>query len=62
VIDLLVSRGVTVICAGGGGIPMLERSDGALVRVEAVIDIGDLLDTLVQRDSVLPEAELESHG
>jgi carbamate kinase len=38
VIELLVSQGVTVICAGGGGIPVLERSDGSLVGVEAVID------------------------
>ena len=38
VIELLVARGVTVICAGGGGIPVLERPDGSLVGVEAVID------------------------
>jgi carbamate kinase len=40
VIDLLVSQGVTVIFAGGGGIPVLGRSEGALVGVEAVIDKG----------------------
>jgi carbamate kinase len=38
VIELLVSQGVTVICAGGGGIPVIERSDGSLIGVEAVID------------------------
>jgi carbamate kinase len=38
VIELLASQGVTVICAGGGGIPVLERSDGTLIGVEAVID------------------------
>jgi carbamate kinase len=38
VIELLVTQGVTVICAGGGGIPVLERSDGTLLGVEAVID------------------------
>jgi carbamate kinase len=38
VIELLVSQGVTVICAGGGGIPVVELSDGALIGVEAVID------------------------
>jgi carbamate kinase len=38
VIELLVSQSVTVICAGGGGIPVLERSDGTLLGVEAVID------------------------
>lgn len=34
----LVDLGVTVICAGGGGIPVMEREDGSLVGVEAVID------------------------
>lgn len=38
VIDLLVRHGVIVICAGGGGIPVIERDDGLLVGVEAVID------------------------
>jgi carbamate kinase len=38
VIRLLVSQGVTVICAGGGGIPVAPRPDGAYVGVEAVID------------------------
>ena len=48
VIELLVSQGVTVICAGGGGIPVLERSDGSLVGVEAVID-KDLASALLAR-------------
>jgi carbamate kinase len=48
VIELLVSRGVTVVCAGGGGIPVLERSDGTLVGVEAVID-KDLASALLAR-------------
>jgi carbamate kinase len=38
VIDYLVQRDVTVICAGGGGIPVVERHDGSLSGVEAVID------------------------
>jgi carbamate kinase len=37
VIELLMSQGVTVICAGGGGIHVVERSDGSLIGVEAVI-------------------------
>jgi carbamate kinase len=37
VVDLLLNQGVTVICAGGGGIPVMYQ-DGALVGVEAVID------------------------
>lgn len=38
VIELLVAKGVIVICAGGGGIPVLVRPDGGLVGIEAVID------------------------
>jgi carbamate kinase len=49
VIDLLVSQGVVVICAGGGGIPVLCRADGSLVGVEAVID-KDLASALLARE------------
>ncbi len=38
VIEQLVSQGIIVICAGGGGIPVVRREDGSLVGVEAVID------------------------
>ena len=38
VIELLIRQGVTVICAGGGGIPVVRRLDGSLIGVEAVID------------------------
>jgi carbamate kinase len=38
VIRLLVEQGVVVVCAGGGGIPVVRRGDGSLVGVEAVID------------------------
>ncbi|MEX1108422.1 MAG: carbamate kinase [Dongiaceae bacterium] len=38
VIRLLIDQDVIVICAGGGGIPVLRRADGSLVGVEAVID------------------------
>lgn len=38
VIELLVDQGITVICAGGGGIPVVRRNDGSLRGVEAVID------------------------
>lgn len=37
-IRLLVDFGVTVICAGGGGIPVIRDRAGDLVGVEAVID------------------------
>ncbi|MEN8260566.1 MAG: carbamate kinase [Pseudomonadota bacterium] len=38
VIELLVNRNVVVICAGGGGIPVITRCDGSHVGIEAVID------------------------
>ena len=38
VIRLLVGHGVTVICAGGGGIPVIRQSDGSYAGIEAVID------------------------
>lgn len=37
-IRLLVRGGATVICAGGGGIPVAVGADGSLSGVEAVID------------------------
>jgi len=38
VISLLVEHNVTVICAGGGGIPVIRRPDGNEIGVEAVVD------------------------
>ncbi len=37
-IALLLEAGITVICAGGGGIPVLARPDGSHAGIEAVID------------------------
>ena len=37
-IRLLVEAGVCVICAGGGGIPVVRAADGTMEGVEAVID------------------------
>jgi carbamate kinase len=37
-IELLVRAGVGLVCAGGGGIPVVRRPDGTLRGVEAVID------------------------
>ena len=37
-IRLLVDAGITVICAGGGGIPVVRGADGKMEGVEAVID------------------------
>ncbi len=38
IIRLLIDSNVIVICAGGGGIPVVRRADGGLVGVQAVID------------------------
>jgi carbamate kinase len=38
VIKLLVANGIVVICAGGGGIPVVRDENGYLTGVEAVID------------------------
>jgi carbamate kinase len=38
VIKLLVHAGMIVVCAGGGGIPVVATKDGALHGIEAVID------------------------
>jgi len=37
-IELLASQGVTVVCAGGGGIPVVPDDSGGLRGVEAVVD------------------------
>lgn len=47
-IRMLVEAGVTVICAGGGGIPTVYGADGKLRGVEAVID-KDLAASLLAR-------------
>lgn len=49
VIELLVEKQVIVICAGGGGIPVIRRSDDHLVGVEAVID-KDFASSLLARE------------
>jgi carbamate kinase len=48
VIELLVRHAVLVICAGGGGIPVVSRADGSHTGVEAVID-KDLASSLLAR-------------
>ncbi|RLJ21049.1 carbamate kinase [bacterium endosymbiont of Escarpia laminata] len=49
VIELLVSQKIIVICAGGGGIPVVRRVDGSLVGIEAVID-KDMASSLLARE------------
>jgi carbamate kinase len=38
VIRLLIENAITVICAGGGGIPVIRQKDGSHIGIEAVID------------------------
>ena len=55
-IRLLVEAGVCVICAGGGGIPVVRRPDGRMEGVEAVIDkdrTAALLATALEADVLL---------
>lgn len=56
VIELLVRNRAIVICAGGGGIPVLRRADGALAGVEAVVDkdrVSALLASRLDADALL---------
>ena len=67
VIQLLVRHGVTVICAGGGGIPTVRRKDGSLVGVEAVIDkdfASALLAQELEADALLMLTDVDAvqHG
>lgn len=48
-IRLLVGQGVIVICAGGGGIPVMRNADGSYAGVQAVID-KDLASSLLARE------------
>jgi carbamate kinase len=48
-IELLLGHDVLVVCAGGGGIPVVADAHGALHGVEAVVD-KDLTSALLARD------------
>ncbi len=62
-IRLLVDSGVCVICAGGGGIPVVRGSDGKMEGVEAVIDkdrTAALLATALKADILLMLTDVEA--
>jgi carbamate kinase len=63
VIRLLVDQGVIVICAGGGGIPVVRRKDGSLLGVEAVIDkdyASALLASELEADALLMLTDVDA--
>ncbi|NLC70991.1 MAG: carbamate kinase [Desulfuromonadaceae bacterium] len=63
VIELLVDQGVIVICAGGGGIPVIKREDGSFFGVEAVIDkdsAGALLARELHADAFLMLTDVDA--
>ena len=63
VIELLAGQGVIVICAGGGGIPVVCRKDESLIGVEAVIDkdlASSLLAAQLNADALLMLTDVEA--
>lgn len=62
-IRLLVDAGIVVVCAGGGGIPVVRGPDGALRGVEAVIDkdlCAALLAESLEADALLLLTDVEA--
>jgi carbamate kinase len=62
-IRLLVDAGICVICAGGGGIPVMRKPDGGMEGVEAVIDkdrTAALLATALQADVLLMLTDVDA--
>ena len=63
VIELLVREGVIVVCAGGGGIPVVAVPDGGHVGIEAVIDkdlAGALLASSLHADAFLMLTDVDA--
>jgi carbamate kinase len=62
-IQLLLDAGVLVVCAGGGGIPVVPDGDGVLHGEEAVIDkdrSAALLAAQLRAESLLPLTDVGS--
>jgi carbamate kinase len=63
VIELLVRERVIVVCAGGGGIPVIATSDGTYEGIEAVIDkdfAGALLASSLHADAFLMLTDVDA--
>ena len=62
VINLLLDQKVIVICAGGGGIPVVQKPDGTMIGIEAVIDkdhASGLLARALKADAFLMLTDVE---
>ncbi len=62
-IKLLIEAGVLVVCAGGGGVPVVVTDSGALYGVEAVIDkdlSAALIATELDADALLLLTDVEA--
>jgi len=62
-IEILIEAGVTVICAGGGGIPVVREPNGALIGVEAVIDkdwASELMARLMKADGLIMLTDVDA--
>lgn len=62
VIRLLLDQGVVIICAGGGGIPVVQKDDGTMIGIEAVIDkdhASGLLARALEADAFLMLTDVE---
>ncbi len=58
----MIQHGVIVICAGGGGIPVVKRDNGSFAGIEAVIDkdfASALLAEQVNADALLLLTEVD---
>jgi carbamate kinase len=63
ILRMLIDQGLTVVCAGGGGIPVVVDDAGALHGVEAVVDkdlTAALLAESVGADALLLLTDVES--
>ena len=62
-IKLLVDQGVTVICAGGGGVPVIRQEDSRYAGIEAVIDkdrTSALLANAIDADALLMLTDVDA--
>jgi carbamate kinase len=63
VIEILLKHNIIVICAGGGGIPIVRQADGSSIGVEAVIDkdkASALLAKKLEADMLLMLTDVDS--